>query len=204
MNSSTFLRYHDPQRHITIMFDNLCCLTDAVTVIDSPSSLSETQMDGLGRKRLHSVGSVTSLSSFSGHESPNEILSLPLASSRNCKVQRKRIAAEQTNILQGLFESGIHFPNREMRDRLSNELNLSPRTIQVWFQNRRQAARNKARGMERPQPGHKLAIRWMKPCVFPEAINDLQENIARKQEQNLVLLDMDRCNGVRVPTALSS
>lgn len=162
------------------MFDNLCCLTDAVSAIDCPPNRSESQMIGLRFERLHSVSSVTSLSSFSGHESPIDSPSLPITTIRSCKVQRKRISPEQTNVLQGLFESGIHFPNREMRDRLSNELDLSPRTIQVWFQNRRQAARNKARGMERPPPGHKLSIRWMKPCVFPEVANDLQERPERK------------------------
>lgn len=82
------------------------------------------------------------------------------------KIPRKRISMEQTEVLQTLFESGVHFPTREIREKLSKQLSLSARTIQVWFQNRRQAARNKIKGIEKASPNKKLAIRWMKPVIF--------------------------------------
>lgn len=98
--------------------------------------------------------------------------------SEKTKAPRKRITIEQTNTLQTMFDGGIHFPTREARERLARQLSLSCRTIQVWFQNKRQAARNKMRLEDRPAlssaaaagivggSGQKLAIRWMKPVVF--------------------------------------
>lgn len=97
----------------------------------------------------------------------------PCAAGAKPKIPRKRISAEQTNTLQTLFDGGLHFPSREMRDRLARQLGLNSRTIQVWFQNRRQAARNKVRGDERPPSSQRLAIRWMKPVVFSETAHAL-------------------------------
>lgn len=51
---------------------------------------------------------------------------------------RKRIGQSQILELQRLFDSGVKFPDKELRARLSERLKLSPRTVQVWFQNRRQ------------------------------------------------------------------
>ena len=56
----------------------------------------------------------------------------------NMKPFRKRIGCLQLNELQELFASGVRFPDKELRARLSERLKLTPRTIQVWFQNRRQ------------------------------------------------------------------
>lgn len=59
------------------------------------------------------------------------------------KGTRKRIHPSSVKILTDLFESGVHFPSRDQRERLSQKLSLSSRTIQIWFQNRRQAFKNK-------------------------------------------------------------
>jgi hypothetical protein len=143
------------------MFDNLSCLIDAVNVLDSPST-SRTLGPEPRQERLASISSVASLCSLSGSTSPSVS---PYLMPRT-KVPRKRISPEQTCALQSLFDSGVHFPTRDMRERLARQLTLTSRTIQVWFQNRRQAARNRARGVDRPPPGQKLSIRWMKPVVF--------------------------------------
>ena len=161
------------------IFSNLACLVDAIEALHSPAG----HADRVRPERLASVSSLSSLTSLSEtscSESPLDSALPSLGPSRadsaaeylypsvpRTKVPRKRITSEQTGALQNLFESGVHFPSREMRDRLARQLNLTSRTIQVWFQNRRQAARNKSRSLERPPPGPKLAIRWMKPVIFP-------------------------------------
>ena len=58
------------------------------------------------------------------------------------KPLRKRIGKEQIIQLQELFESGIQMPGKELREKLGEKLGLTSRTIQVWFQNRRQNKKN--------------------------------------------------------------
>lgn len=57
---------------------------------------------------------------------------------RSLKPLRKRIGEYQINELQKLFNSGIRFPDKNLRGFLGEKLALTPRTIQIWFQNRRQ------------------------------------------------------------------
>jgi hypothetical protein len=82
-----------------------------------------------------------------GHTSDDESMeepherSFPSRTSR--KGTRKRIHPSNVRILTDLFDSGVHFPSRDQRERLSQKLSLSSRTIQIWFQNRRQAFKNK-------------------------------------------------------------
>ena len=54
------------------------------------------------------------------------------------KPLRKRIGEHQIKELKKIFDGGIQFPNRQLREYLGQILSLAPRTIQVWFQNRRQ------------------------------------------------------------------
>lgn len=59
-------------------------------------------------------------------------------SSTRIKPLRKRIGGFQIIELQKIFNSGIRFPDKNLRESLGEKLGLTPRTIQVWFQNRRQ------------------------------------------------------------------
>lgn len=63
---------------------------------------------------------------------PNEQISFFM------KPYRKRLGQRQIFELQTLFDSGIRFPQKQIRENLSKKLGLTPKTIQVWFQNRRQ------------------------------------------------------------------
>jgi len=75
------------------------------------------------------------------------------------KTQRRRIAREQTHVLMRLFDNGLRFPNRELRERLGRQLNLTARTVQVWFQNKRQHLRN----LGKTQPSSSLASPVIQP-----------------------------------------
>ncbi|CAG8456618.1 1471_t:CDS:2 [Paraglomus brasilianum] len=47
----------------------------------------------------------------------------------------------QTRVLRKVL-SVTSFPSTEMREALANSLNMHPRTVQIWFQNQRQKAKN--------------------------------------------------------------
>lgn len=53
------------------------------------------------------------------------------------KCKRKRATPEQVEILQASFRKNP-FPCTTERSRLAEELSMTPRAVQIWFQNRRQ------------------------------------------------------------------
>ncbi|KAJ3043913.1 hypothetical protein HDV00_003953 [Rhizophlyctis rosea] len=61
--------------------------------------------------------------------------------STSSKLKRKRATASQLAALVGVFEKNF-FPSTLERERLARELNMTPRAVQIWFQNRRQSWRN--------------------------------------------------------------
>lgn len=61
---------------------------------------------------------------------------------REPKLKRKRLNSHQLFALETVFEETC-FPSTDLRNRLGLHLGLSPRTIQIWFQNKRQSSRNK-------------------------------------------------------------
>ncbi|KAI7906840.1 uncharacterized protein BX663DRAFT_493970 [Cokeromyces recurvatus] len=60
------------------------------------------------------------------------------------KAKRKRASSSQLNILNRVFEQTF-FPSTELRIELGRQLGMSPRTVQIWFQNKRQSLRMKER-----------------------------------------------------------
>ncbi|ORY06084.1 hypothetical protein K493DRAFT_310721 [Basidiobolus meristosporus CBS 931.73] len=56
------------------------------------------------------------------------------------KPKRKRANANQLKVLNQLFQQTF-FPSTELRIQLGKQLGMSPRTVQIWFQNKRQAWR---------------------------------------------------------------
>ncbi|KAI7826490.1 Homeodomain-like protein, partial [Gamsiella multidivaricata] len=56
------------------------------------------------------------------------------------KAKRKRANAEQLSVLNAAFERS-YFPSTEERLRLSKQTKMCPRTVQIWFQNKRQSVK---------------------------------------------------------------
>ncbi|KAI8639343.1 hypothetical protein BD408DRAFT_421624 [Parasitella parasitica] len=56
------------------------------------------------------------------------------------KIKRRRATVLQTQALQKVFDKTA-FPSTGLRENLARHLGMSPRTVQIWFQNKRQAAR---------------------------------------------------------------
>lgn len=59
------------------------------------------------------------------------------------KRSRTMMTAEQSQTLMKYFEIN-QFPSTEVREELSRMLGMKPRTVQIWFQNQRQKAKNRA------------------------------------------------------------
>jgi len=57
------------------------------------------------------------------------------------KKKRKRISPDQLRILEKIFVTHQH-PTLNLRKQLAMELNMTPRSVQIWFQNRRAKARH--------------------------------------------------------------
>ncbi|KAI9299711.1 Homeodomain-like protein, partial [Cunninghamella echinulata] len=58
------------------------------------------------------------------------------------KAKRRRANSKQLQILNQVFERTF-FPSTQMRAELGRQLGMSPRTVQIWFQNKRQAMRTR-------------------------------------------------------------
>lgn len=60
------------------------------------------------------------------------------------KPKRRRANAKQLKVLNSVFDRTF-FPSTQLRAELGRQLGMSPRTVQIWFQNRRQAIRTRER-----------------------------------------------------------
>ena len=59
----------------------------------------------------------------------------------NVKPKRKRANATQVEILKKTFQQSP-FPSTDVRRKLAKQLGMTARSVQIWFQNQRQLARN--------------------------------------------------------------
>jgi len=57
------------------------------------------------------------------------------------KKKRKRTSPDQLRILEEIFHNHPH-PNLALRNQLAVQLGMTPRCVQIWYQNRRAKARN--------------------------------------------------------------
>ncbi|CAO3664569.1 unnamed protein product [Umbelopsis vinacea] len=70
--------------------------------------------------------------------------------SPSIKAKRKRASAGQLDVLNQVFTQTF-FPSTEMRNELAKQLGMSPRTVQIWFQNKRQSIRTRERSLQDKQ-----------------------------------------------------
>ena len=81
----------------------------------------------------------SSSSSVSKHARPQED-----------KVKRRRATQKQLDVLNSVFERTI-FPSTQLRAELGRQLDMSPRTVQIWFQNKRQSMRTRENSTSSPE-----------------------------------------------------
>jgi len=70
------------------------------------------------------------------------------------KAKRKRANAEQLSVLNAAFERS-YFPSTEERLRLSKQTKMCPRTVQIWFQNKRQSVKARTDAMDAAVAGRR-------------------------------------------------
>ncbi|AFN83137.1 putative zinc finger domain-containing protein [Encephalitozoon romaleae SJ-2008] len=63
---------------------------------------------------------------------------------REGKKPRTRMTGDQIKALMACFQDNP-FPSTSTREELSRILSISPRTVQIWFQNQRQRIKNQMR-----------------------------------------------------------
>ena len=51
--------------------------------------------------------------------------------------KRRRLNPDETETLEHIFEHETKNPNASLREKLAKQLNMPPRTVQIWFQNKR-------------------------------------------------------------------
>ncbi|ORY97495.1 hypothetical protein BCR43DRAFT_489873 [Syncephalastrum racemosum] len=98
-----------------------------------PSSISSAEED---EEDHHSSSSVS--------EKEEDLNASPLLPPMPLKAKRRRANAKQLEVLNRVFERTF-FPSTQLRAELGRQLGMSPRTVQIWFQNRRQAIRTRER-----------------------------------------------------------
>ena len=69
------------------------------------------------------------------------------------KAKRKRASPSQLSVLNHVF-SQTSFPSTELRIELGKQLGMSQRTVQIWFQNKRQSLRARERHTEKSFEHH--------------------------------------------------
>lgn len=71
---------------------------------------------------------------------------------------RKRTSKEQLEILEKTFETNIK-PDASLRKALATKLRMTPRSVQVWFQNKRAKVKNmKQTQMETKEPNKEIEL----------------------------------------------
>jgi hypothetical protein len=68
--------------------------------------------------------------------------SSPTSTFHSIKPKRKRTSTQQLKYLQTVFDTNP-FPSTDQRIEMGKELGMHPRSVQIWFQNKRQSLKQK-------------------------------------------------------------
>lgn len=146
-----------------LMFDNNSSLLTGPLLPGSFSTLSSTLGDGItgaGRKRKldeDSLSPTESEAGYLGDEPPKD------------KRLRTTILPEQLEILHRWYMQDSN-PTRKMLDRISEEVSLKKRVVQVWFQNTRARERKGQFRCTAPTASTKPYTKFV-PLGKPEALS---------------------------------
>lgn len=118
-------------------------------VPESSTSTRTLPLKKQARRHYHKDITLHSNSSSSGssdddQEEPVSSLIPSSPSLPPVKAKRRRANAKQLQVLNRVFERTV-FPSTQLRAELGRQLGMTPRTVQIWFQNRRQAIRTRER-----------------------------------------------------------
>ncbi|CAO3674811.1 unnamed protein product [Rhizopus stolonifer] len=104
----------------------------------------------------------------------------------NTRKKRTHLSTQQVSILEASFTENSH-PDSSIRNQLANELSISGRTVQIWFQNKR--AKEK-----------KVKVRSSKPTTFrsmmtPEQFEPIMtrpRSISKPEPKTFQLVDIQQ------------
>ena len=89
--------------------------------------------------------------------------------SNGSKRARTLLTPEQSRVLHELLQQTC-FPSTQVREAVAAKLGLSPRKVQVFFQNKRQKQRKKSNGV--PMSSHPLVVPMYPPNITSERLVD--------------------------------
>lgn len=118
--------------------------TNSTTRASRPSSSSVLDIANLLTNPSPVTTSTSTTKSHNYHPHQQHHYHSSSANERNLKAKRKRASPNQLVVLNRIFAQ-TYFPSTEIRIELGKQLGMSPRTVQIWFQNKRQALRSRGR-----------------------------------------------------------
>ncbi|ORX89123.1 hypothetical protein K493DRAFT_199618, partial [Basidiobolus meristosporus CBS 931.73] len=62
---------------------------------------------------------------------------------RAVKAKRKRANSHQIKMLNQILKHN-NFPSKELREKIAQKVGMHPRSVQIWFQNKRQEMKKKS------------------------------------------------------------
>lgn len=127
----------DSQSHMDHMHDSFVSMNSAAAS-DSQvmAAAMHAQAMAVAQQHQHqmslqqqTVGTVAATNSTAG------------AGAGEKRAPRMRFSQEASDRLYALYKAGVSKPNKQLREELARELGKTPRSIQIWFQNRRAKAK---------------------------------------------------------------
>lgn len=98
---------------------------------------------------------------------------------------RTCITPSMLAVLQSAFDMHMGHPSNEARQRLANQLHMSPKSVQVWFQNRRQKLRGQQQAMTIAAASNEPAV-VVHPVVVQRQIDAVQQQIDAADRREMV------------------
>lgn len=136
----------------------------------------------------HDVSSQSTPTGAAG--SPSHLIASPARNSHG-SITRKRtrtvLTPIQTKYLQKILEK-TSFPNQTEREEISREINIPVRTVQIWFQNQRQKAKQQIMQQKAAQASQRSSMHHMlnmNPVEFRIAMNQILERMNPKSAQEI-------------------